>query len=67
MNQKIKLLLLALSLGLSAVTVQATCGDECDGPNPPESCNNDDDNNNGDSMPEGVIVDDMPTSVFAKD
>ena len=69
MNQKIKLLLLTLSLGLSAATLHATCGNPCDDPansSLPE-CNPDGNGGPGDSMPEGVIVDDMPTSVFAKE
>jgi hypothetical protein len=72
MKKHIKLLLLALGFGLNALYAYNEDGscptDPCDDlHNPPEYCNNDDDDGDGDSMPEGVIIDDMPTSVFAKE
>jgi hypothetical protein len=69
MKKHNKVLLLALGLGLSAVTLHATCANLCDNPansSLPE-CNPDGNGGPEDSMPEGVIVDDMPTSVFAKE
>lgn len=64
MKKNIKFLLIALGLGFFALGAQASC-DPCNDPNPPPECNDDDDNNNGDFMPEGVLVDDMPSSGFA--
>jgi hypothetical protein len=68
MNQKIKLLILAFGLGLISVAAHASC-DPCEDPansSTPE-CDPDGNGGPGDSMPEGVIVDDMPTTVFAKE
>lgn len=68
MNQKIKLLLLAFGLGLFLNAARSDESDPCDpcnGPNPPAYCCEDEDNDDCDSMPEGMIVDDMPTARFA--
>lgn len=58
MNQKLKLLLLALGLSVIAkAECPCTNPDGC-GPNGPNDPNSD-------SMPATVIVDDMPSDVFA--
>jgi hypothetical protein len=64
MNQKIKLLLLALGLNvLTAVSVQAACT-PCGGAGQPP-CNQDDDDDESDSMSDVIVSDDMPIALFA--
>ena len=65
MKKHIKLLLLALGLGLCALSAHATCP-ECDDPGQPP-CDEGPVDNDADSMPEGVIADDMPTDVILAD
>ena len=67
MNKQIKLLLLALGLGLLATTsVHATCPpDPCE--EDPESCDDGNNGNGGESMPIAVIIDDMPIDIFVSE
>ncbi len=65
MKKHIKLLLIALGLGLCAFSAHAECP-QCDDPGQPP-CDEVPDDGPGDSMPEGVIVDDMPTAVILAD
>jgi hypothetical protein len=65
MTRQIKLLLFVLGFGLGAAAANATCS-ECDLPEPPPTCDEEpppDDPT--DSMPNGVIIDDMSTTISA--
>jgi hypothetical protein len=65
MKKHIKLLLIALGLGLCAFSAHAECP-KCDDPGQPP-CDGGPDPDQKESMPEGVIVDDMPTAVIIAD
>ena len=66
MNTKLKLLLLAVGLGHFSILAHANC-DPCNRPNPPPDCDDPPPPDPGDSMPLGIVVDDMSTAIFAEE
>ncbi len=69
MKKYIKLLILALGFGLCAFSAHAE-GESCDRcnatPKPSDCPPDDDDDGPGESMPEGIILDDMSADAFAE-